>query len=316
MMNKLIVLVLTLAIAAPVLADDRVAPPQNPETGVGTSWRGDPGSTYSEWTYDDPCNVYNYNYEGPDWPEVTSFVPHPLKEDPPLIDPCTPGYFSGQYWGSHWYTDDEDPCNVFNVGDPCAPAWNDVLPMGRQGGIDFAMGSWDLTNFVHDQPFKDIWVQITYWNGGMDPCGVDFGFGSGYTGDVPGDPCEVPMGFWEGLTDPCDPCSFAYIEAPLAEWDPCDPDPLETWDNSLPHEGEIWIDGERVASQQLGDLWMHDVYAITLPANPDFEWVEGGWAGEVVIIDQMIIETLCYVPEPATMVLLGLGSLLMIRRKR
>jgi len=53
MMNKLIVLVLALAIAAPALADDLIPAP----------WRGEPGTTYSEWTYDDPCGVYDW--EGP-----------------------------------------------------------------------------------------------------------------------------------------------------------------------------------------------------------------------------------------------------------
>jgi hypothetical protein len=95
----------------------------------------------------------------------------------------------------------------------------------------------------------------------------------------------------------------------LDEWDPAWPDPLYTY-------GGFWFDAERVNSQVLGDGWIHDVFSITgVEPNPDFEWYEMGYA-EGVFIDQIVIETLCYVPEPATMVLLGLGSLMMIRRKK
>ena len=53
----------------------------------------------------------------------------------------------------------------------------------------------------------------------------------------------------------------------------------------------------------------------TLDRNPDYEYFAMGFE-DVVLIDQILIETLCYVPEPATMALLGLGSLMMIRRKK
>ena len=293
MMNKLIVLVLALAIAAPALADDLIAPP----------WRNEPGSTYSQWTYDDPCGVYDW-----DPPEVYSFVPHPEKEDPTFPwDPCQP-FFSGQVWGSN--------------DDPCAPVWYDSIA-GRNGVIDFAYGSWDIGNFVHDQPTKNMWVQITYYNGSEVP--TEFGFGAG-TGS---DPCAPPtVGCYEGPAstwpsgmeimwswmeeDPCDPCApgeaWYGFETGLDEWDELWPEPTETWGE------EPWFDGERVNSQVLGDGWLHDVWTVTMEPNPDYEWFEGGWAGNV-LIDQIIIETIC-IPEPATMVLLGLGSLLMIRRKR
>jgi hypothetical protein len=200
-----------------------------------------------------------------------------------------------------------------------------------------------MNNFIHDQPAKDMWVQVTYFNGTEEPSEFNFG---GYTWQVetiPGDPCGEPMGFswvdaplaewdYETFGDPTytwydeelgyDMATANTGEVPLSEWDPCSPfgDPMETWDTSLPSEEEVWYDSpaELVSSQVL-DGWIHDVFALTLPINPNFERFEG-WLGEdpanAVLIDQIVIETLCYVPEPATMVLLGLGSLMMIRRKR
>jgi len=323
MMNKLIVLVLALAIAAPALADDRVPAP----------FRGEPGTTYSEWTYDDPCNVYNSGSPDyiPDWPESSSFVSGEGYTDPgPYLDGP---HFSGQNWG--------------NDGDPCLPDWANNLPGGRQGGINFLMGSWELNNFGEELTHnKDIWLQVTYWDDGAE-APAEFGFMSGcdvyQIVFIPGDPCAVPMAStnsgdtllteWDNETwgEPMYTWvneydgleyGFSYVTEPLSEWDSETwGDPMETWDDSQDREEEqrveVW--GERVSEQILPDDWRHDVWAITLPVNPAWEFIEG-WMGEdpanAVLIDQVVIETFCYVPEPATMVLLGLGSLLMIRRKR
>jgi len=298
MMKKFIALVLVLAFAAPLLADDLVYAP----------FRGDPGSTRLVWTYDDPCGVYSW-----DAPESSSFV-----SDPPAGDPCGWGdpSFGMQVWGV------SDPCN----GDDWVSAYE-----GRNGVINFEVASWDLNNFVREPPSaKDMWVQVTYWNPADPGAAADIEY-AGMGG--PGDPCAPPtMGEWEGpiadwtgpepewsetwedLVDPCDPCGPTEVwgglwDQPLDEWDEAWPDPLYTW------SGEMWFDAERVNSQVLQDGWIHDVFALTGEPNPEFEWYEMAYVNGVMV-DQVVIETLCYVPEPATMVLLGLGSLLMIRRKR
>ncbi|MHC4722583.1 MAG: hypothetical protein ACYS6I_07725, partial [Planctomycetota bacterium] len=152
-MNKLIVLVLALAIAAPALADDLIPPvtSQGGEWGpAGTAFRGLPGSTSSDWRYDDPCGIYSW-----DMPEVSSFVPRAGWGDPTFeYDPCGPD-FSGVVWG--WGPGGSpDPCTPWYDGiDPC-------LPGGRTGAASFEGGSWDIGNFIDEAPVKDIWVQMTY----------------------------------------------------------------------------------------------------------------------------------------------------------
>ena len=154
-------------------------------------------------------------------------------------------------------------------------------------------------------------MQLTYLvmgGGTADPCFLGAG------GFYPSDPCNPgpAWGWWEGYEDPCDPETWYYYEAPLAEWDWFE-DPQDTWADT----GEFWAEGELQSQQTLEDNWIHEVWAFTLDLNPDYEWIEFGYVADTgILLDQIVIETLCYVPEPATMVLLGLGSLMMIRRKK
>ncbi len=324
MMNKLIVLVLALAIVAPALADDVVIPwwaddglgnrvgPTGQDPCDPARWTGPEqlqGSTFSEWTYD-------VDTGDPFFPDDSYFVSHPLKEDPWHEIGGEP--FSGQWWVE---------------SDPCAgPVWSDTKPYSgtRQGHLNFLGASWDVQNFIHDQPAKDMQIQITYFNGTAEASGVDYAE-AGYFGMVDGDPCAVPMAGYEGnLADwPTDPCfpdpmytwegdegPYGVCELELTAWDPCWPDPIETWDNSYDHMEWSFMDAERtVAGQDLGDGWLLDVFYLELGVNPEMEYFEIFYL-EGIQVDQVVIDTLCYVPEPATMALLGLGSLLMIRRKK
>ncbi len=64
----------------------------------------------------------------------------------------------------------------------------------------------------------------------------------------------------------------------------------------------------------LGDVWTHSTYTWEYRPNPQFE--EFHILGDINV-DQVVVETWCTVPEPATIGLLALGSLgLVARRKR
>jgi hypothetical protein len=295
MMNKLIALVLVLAFAAPVLADDLIPAP----------FRGQPGTTMNVWTYDDGENVW----VGQDYADSYSFV-----SDPTAGDPEGPGW---QGWAGD--------------GDPCTPDWFDTIPNeSRQGFGNFRFGGWTAPNFDRPEPSaKDLWIQITYKSesGEAQPPAW---IGGGYLGDpVDGGFWEGPLEDWTGGTEPewmetwdDEGVVWGWWEGDPADWnpegDPTWPDLLETW--SEPQEFEI--EGVVLESSEvLTDGWIHDVYSLHYPVNPLLEYIQMGLgpAGEgipTILIDQVVMETICYVPEPATMALLGLGSLLMIRRKR
>lgn len=64
---------------------------------------------------------------------------------------------------------------------------------------------------------------------------------------------------------------------------------------------------------QLDDYYWHAVYTARLPWNPTFEVISITPRDCQVYVDEIAIETQC-IPEPMTMGLLGLGSLLLRRR--
>ena len=70
----------------------------------------------------------------------------------------------------------------------------------------------------------------------------------------------------------------------------------------------------RVSHQQLASGYWHDTYSIIVIPNPLEETITLRTIQCVLYIDEIIVDTIC-IPEPMTVALLGLGGLLLCRKK-
>lgn len=71
---------------------------------------------------------------------------------------------------------------------------------------------------------------------------------------------------------------------------------------------------EVVQSTIIDNLYYHDIFHIVLKPNPTEEWIAILPRDCTVYIDEIVVDTVC-VPEPATMLILGLGVVLLRKRK-
>lgn len=169
--------------------------------------------------------------------------------------------------------------------------WNDTF-LGRTGVWDCGEMNFWLDNFDDGKPFKDIRIQVTYFPGGEGwaaPEGANFWYEfEGGTGWVTYN--------LTGSEDYLDPWGSVYVGTPST--------------TSITH----------------ADGWITTVWDFTIEPNPWGEYIGfGAWwsihegatdgVGTHMFVDQVVIDTISY-PEPATVALLGLGSLALIRRKR
>lgn len=90
-------------------------------------------------------------------------------------------------------------------------------------------------------------------------------------------------------------------------WEPQAPGNRPIVQTTLP----LAVPGTLVQEIPLEGLWVHSIYTIRLEPNPEWEQIliTGG-----IDVDQLVIDTIC-VPEPAAVLLLALGGLVLTRRR-
>ncbi len=69
------------------------------------------------------------------------------------------------------------------------------------------------------------------------------------------------------------------------------------------------------STEPLSDLWKRTTIHWRLEPNPIEEWIHLELINSGAYLDVLTVDTICWVPEPTSLVLLGVGSLLLRKRR-
>lgn len=115
---------------------------------------------------------------------------------------------------------------------------------------------------------------------------------------------------WAGEVGNADsvPCLFLTAKTVTGETVPQDDIVLEDHTDVILEETDEYLAGE---------YWHHSTYLYRITPNPTTESL---WIGSAIMLDGLVVDTICgndlKVPEPTTLLLLGLGGIGTIVRKR
>jgi len=73
---------------------------------------------------------------------------------------------------------------------------------------------------------------------------------------------------------------------------------------------------ELVDQEAVDAFYYSETYSVILSPNPSFETIFIEPRNCTAYVDQVVIDTICTVPEPASVCLLGLGGLALLRKRR
>ncbi|MHC4864805.1 MAG: PEP-CTERM sorting domain-containing protein [Planctomycetota bacterium] len=71
-----------------------------------------------------------------------------------------------------------------------------------------------------------------------------------------------------------------------------------------------------VQDEQPTSAYLHSTWEILMPENPPYEIVYIEPRNCTTYVDEIVIYTICTVPEPATICLLGLGAVVLLRKRK
>ena len=210
------------------------------------------------------------------------------------------------------------------------------LFVGRTGVMtNVSEFSYDIYNYDSGQPWKWIQSQLTWRPMPPDTLAAPSGYEvewfyepdiswSDYTGWGSFSGWEEYDGWLSGWPGGGTPPEIWWEEGLWAAWGTYWADEL-WWEESGWRIGESdgWTgafadDGDPldaiVENELQGDGWMHTTYYFEVEPNPDLEFI-GLFFTDLIAVDQVVIDTIC-IPEPITISLLGLGGLVLIRRRK